>query len=205
MPHGGTILDFPGQQADETIFIFARRYPLAFLPMLALILAVTLAGLAVVYLLGIGNVVAYNIQLLTGSAFLLFMLLFSLVEFFDFYFDLYIVTDRRIVDISQQKLFSRTVSELLLEDIEDVDAKTIGVLGTLFDFGDVEIQTAGSKANFNFEKILHPTEIGAIIIDLSDQAGRGIVPEQRHPAGTVAAVIDGRLLPHTPDHLNEVT
>lgn len=204
MPHGGTIINFPGQEADEQLFIFARRHPLAFLPQLATILAMTILGLVMIYFLGLGNVIAYNIQILVGSAFLLFMLLFTLFEFFDFYFDLNIATDRRIIDIDQKRLFNRDVAELLYEDVEDVNATVKGILATFFDFGDVAIQTAGTTPNFLFDQIAHPREIAAIILDISDQQANGVPPTARHPEGTAAAVIDGVIYPHTADHKNEI-
>lgn len=204
MPHGGTIINFPGQESDEPVFILARRYPFAFLPILAFIVMMTVFGLAVVFLLGIGNIIPYNIQIMIGSLFLLFMLLFTIVDFFDFYFDLNLVTNRRIVDIGQEKLFSRKIAQLLLEDIQDVDARTKGYLGTLLDFGDVEIQTAGTKPNFKFEMVRHPNEIGAMILDLSSQARSGVLAASRHPRGSVAAIINEKMLPHTADHLDEV-
>lgn len=204
MPHSDTIINFPGIESDEQIFIVARHYPLALLPTLVMIVVMTVLGGAAITLAGMGQIIPYNILIFTGSAFLLFMLLFTMVEFFDFYFDQYIVTDRRIVDISQQRLFSRSVAELPLEDVEDVNAKTSGYFGTIFDFGDVEIQTAGSKPNFNFSKILHPTQVAAMVIDLSSQARRGIAEAARHPQGPVAAIINGQLLPHTADHRDEV-
>lgn len=204
MSHGGTIINFPGQESDEPILIFVRRYPVAFLPTLALIVTMTLFGLAVVSLLGIGGLIPYNIQIMVGSTFLLFMLLFTIVSFFDFYFDLNIVTDRRVVDIGHHGLFSRKVAQLLLDDIQDVDAKTKGYLSTLLDFGDVEIQTAGTKPNFIFETVRHPNEISAMILDLSSQARNGIAVANRHPRGAVAAIINDEMLPHTPDHTNEV-
>jgi hypothetical protein len=203
MSHGGTILNFPGQESDEPILIFVRRYPVAFLPTLALIVVMVVFGLAVVSLLGIGGIIPYNFQIMIGSVFLLFMLLFTIVSFFDFYFDLNIVTDRRVVDIGFQGLFSRKVAQLLLEDIQDVDATTKGYLGTLLDFGDVEIQTAGVKPNFIFETVRHPNEISAIVLDLSSQARNGIAIADRHPRGPVAAIINDAMLPHTPDHTNE--
>ncbi len=204
MPHGGTIIDFPGQEADEQIFIFTRRHPLAFLPTLVIILLMLVLGLILISFLGLGNILTYNQQLFVGSAYLLFVLLFTLIEFFDFYFDLYIVTDRRVVDIDQQKLFSRSISELILDDIQDVDALTRGILATFFDFGTVMIQTAGAKPNFEFQQIPHPKEVAAMILDLSDQARQGASITSRHPEGPIAAMIDGRLLPHTDDHLDEI-
>jgi hypothetical protein len=79
-----------------------------------------------------------------------------------------------------------------------------GIFATLFDFGNVEIQTAGTKPNFSFEQITHPNEVAAIILDISDQYRAGVAEVNRHPEGPVAAIINGRILPHTPDHLNEI-
>lgn len=204
MPHGGTIIDFPGQEADEQIFIFTRRHVVAFLPTFAIVFFMTILGLVMIFFLGIGNILSYNQQLFIGSAFLLFMMLFTLIEFFDFYFDLHIVSDRRLVDIDQRKLFNRSVAELLLNDVQDVEANPKGILETFFDFGTVIIQTSGAKPNFEFDQIPHPKETAAMILDLSDQERRGVLAAERHPEGPIAAIIEGRMLPHTPDHRNEI-
>lgn len=205
MPHAGTILNFPGQEADERIFVFVRRYPLAFLPTLALVSTVTILGIILIFLLGLGgDLISRSEQILLGSAFLLFMLLFTLIEFIDFYFDLHIVTDRRLVDIDQLRLFNRDVATLLLDDIQDVNSKTKGFLKTLFSFGDVMIQTAGSQPNFVFNDVKNPEKIAAIIIDLSDQTQMGVAIANRHPEGPVAAIVYDHEFPHTADHLNEV-
>jgi hypothetical protein len=202
MAHGGTIINFPGQEADERIYIFTRRHVAAFIPILATIFLMIVLGMAIIFVLN--NFLSFNFILLVGSAYLLFMLLFIIVEFFDFYFDLYIATDRRVVDIDQNKFFNRTVAELLYEDIQDVEARVNGFLPTIFDYGDVIIQTAGARPNFMFSQVGNPKEVAAIILDISDQQTRGIAQTERHPEGPVAAIIDGRLLPHTSNHEGEV-
>jgi hypothetical protein len=202
MPHGGTIINFPGQESGEQIFIFTRRHVAAFLPILATILVMAILGGAITFILA--GLIDYNIALLLGSTFLLFLLLFTLAEFFDFYFDLYIVTDRRVVDIDQNRFFNRSVAELLFEDVQDVESSSKGILATIFHYGNVEIQSAGTKPNFTFSQVANPNEVAAIILDISDQQTRGVAQELRHPEGPIAAIIDGRTLPHTPDHKNEL-
>jgi hypothetical protein len=206
MAHGGTIIDFPGQEANEQIYIFARRSSIAYLPRLILILAMAVLGVGILYIIGMvsNGLLTNNFIVFLASSYILFLLLYALVDFFDFYFDLYIVTDRRIVDIDQNRLFSRKVAELLLDDIEDVDSNVSGIFATFFDFGTVTIQTAGTKPNFVFEDITHPKEVAAMILDLSDQGSRGVPVAERHPEGPVAAIIDNRIIPHTPNHENEV-
>ncbi len=204
MPHGETIVNFPGQESNERIFVYLRRYPLAFVPALLTIFLMVILGVAIIFILGTFSFLNRSEQILLGSAFLMFTLLFAMVEFIDFYFDLDIVTDRRIVDIDQNLLFNRTTAQLLFDDIEDVKAKPSGFWQTIFNYGDVEIQTAGSVPNFVFNDVKNPNEIASIILDLSDQTQRGVAIADRHPEGPVAAVIDDRLIPHTADHSDEV-
>ncbi len=70
--------------------------------------------------------------------------------------DFWIVTDHRVIDSRQHGFFSRTVSELSLSKIQDISVKIIGPIATLLDFGNLEIQTAGTEPKFLFEEIPHP-------------------------------------------------
>lgn len=195
MAHQNSILTFPGKEIDEQIFVFVRRYPLAFMPSLLLTLGVTVLGAIMISLLGIGDIIDHNVRVLLGSAFFLLMMLFGLIEFIDFYFDMHIVTDRRLVDIDQLRLFNRDVATLLLDDIQDVQSKTKGFFPTLFRYGDVIIQSAGAKPNFIFADIRFPERVAAIIIDLSDQTRQGITATSRHPEGEVAAILFDKVVP----------
>lgn len=189
MAHQASLLTFPGKEIDENIFVFVRRFPLAFVPSLALTVVVAVLGGVLILLLGYGDIIGNTVRVLLASAFFLLMLLFGLIEFIDFYFDIHIVTDRRIVDIDQLRLFNRDVQTLLLDDIQDVQSKTKGFFPTLFNYGDVVIQSAGAKPNFIFSQIRHPENVAAIIIDLSDQTRRGVVPTERRPEGEIAAIL----------------
>ena len=199
MAHASRLpVTFPDQQPDEEVFVYARRYWIAFLPILLFTLLVTVLGLVMIFFLANGGV-DRNIVVLTGSAFLLLMLLLLLIEFFDFYFDLHIVTDRRVIDIDQKRLFNRQIAKLLLEDVQDVETSVKGILPTLFNYGDVTIQTAGTKPNFLFNQIQHPREVAIIILDLSEQTRNGVPVADRRPTGPMEAIIDGVLIPREPD------
>ena len=86
----------------------------------------------------------------------------------DYYLDVWIVTTKRVLNIEQTGLFARVVSELRLYRVQDVTSTVKGVVETLFDFGDVEIQTAGEKTRFLFEEIPHPNRISKSILELSE-------------------------------------
>lgn len=186
----------PHRGSDESIYIFARPYFLAFLPWLAIGIALVVLGVALVTLVLasfprlIADPLAHNVFVLMTSAYFLFILPFMTVAFIDYYYDIMVVTDRRLVDIDQNNLFSRPISELSLEQIEDVTSITEGYLSSLFDYGTIHVQTAGSQNNFEYQHIRHPREVAGVILDLSDQAKESVGQGHLRPSGNVKAVIN---------------
>ncbi len=164
----------PNAIPEEKLVYFLRRHP------------ITLLSLVIGYLLLIGSpflILAYfrtfqpdllsnpSFQALLvfgGSAFFLFAWLFLFQLFLDYYLDSWIVTNRRILNIEQTGLFGRTVSELRLYRIQDVTATVNGFVKTLFNYGEVEIQTAGEHEHFMFEEIGKPNEVAKTILELSE-------------------------------------
>jgi uncharacterized membrane protein YdbT with pleckstrin-like domain len=109
-----------------------------------------------------------TILVLLGSIFFLFAWLFIFQAFLDFYLDMWIVTNRRILNIEQKGMFSRTISEVRLYRIQDVTATVSGLFHTIFDFGDIEIQTAGEHERFLFEDLPRPNVVTKKILELSE-------------------------------------
>ena len=107
--------------------------------------------------------------LLGGSMFFLYAWLFLFQNFVDYALDIWIVTNRRILNIEQRGLFGRTVSELRLYRIQDVTATINGFIQTVFDYGDIEIQTAGENQRFIFESVPHPNAITKTILEYAEQ------------------------------------
>lgn len=94
--------------------------------------------------------------------------------------DVWVVTDHRIIDSKQKGYFNRTVSELNLEKIQDVSVHVRGFIQTLLNFGDVEIQTAGTEQNFVFKQVPYPGRVKDLIM----QAHRNYVIAHRPGAET---------------------
>ncbi len=109
-----------------------------------------------------------TVLILGVSIFFLYAWLFLFQNYLDYYLDVWIVTNRRILNIEQHGLFGRTVSELRLHRVQDVTSEIKGFAATMMDFGNVYIQTAGEQERFVFEKIPHPTRVSKIILDLAE-------------------------------------
>lgn len=73
-----------------------------------------------------------------------------------YYLDMWVITDRRIVDIDQKTLFRREMITAGLEKIQDITVDVDGVLPTLFGYGTLIIYTAGDHPDFRIENAARP-------------------------------------------------
>lgn len=174
---------FETQGADERVLLVARRHWTVYAPALVVALFVYLASMGFFIGLGQIGIVADNealkaVGVAFFSIFLLFATLFVYINWMVNYLNIQVVTDEHIVDIDQMGIFSRKISELTLDDIQDVSATKKGVLQSFLNYGDIVIQTAGERPNFNFEKVPKPHELARKIMDIRSKYGKEEVQEQ---------------------------
>ncbi len=100
------------------------------------------------------------------NSFFIFIWLFFFITWIDYYFDVWIVTNERIVNINQKGLFSREVSELEMEKIQDITVEVLGIIPTFFNYGNLYIQTAGETERFIFARVPNPYAIKDLIMNL---------------------------------------
>ena len=81
------------------------------------------------------------------------------------YWNAFIVTSERIVDVDQRGFFHRTVSEAAFDKVQDVSYAIKGMLGTILRFGTIEIQTAGNATNLELQHVHDPKELHHLITD----------------------------------------
>lgn len=75
------------------------------------------------------------------------------------------ITNQRLIDIDQHGFFRKTVSETPLDKVEDVSFSIGGVRQTVFRFGTVHIETAGSQANVEVRNVAQPESVHAAIME----------------------------------------
>jgi len=85
------------------------------------------------------------------------------VRWTDYYLDVLLVTNKRIMDIEQIGLFSRDTIETRLENIQDIRVEVVGFLASVMDFGNLHLQTAGSTTEFVIKNIHRPHKTKDII------------------------------------------
>jgi len=164
----------PGGSPDEKIILVLRRHWFVLVPLCitagVLVLLPPLAFFGIRYTnpTFFLNPVLTPLFVLGLSMFVLFAGVFLYQQYIDFYLDTWIVTDQRILNIEQHGLFARTVSELRLFRVQDVTAEVHGFLHTMFNYGDVHIQTAGETQRFEFEEIEDPNMVSKMVLDLAE-------------------------------------
>ncbi len=88
----------------------------------------------------------------------------------NFFLDLWIITDRRVIVVEQLRFFSRNVSSFRLERLQDIEFNISGIIPTLMDFGTVKIQTASAfEDNFITKGLPNPRELQSLIQRLADK------------------------------------
>jgi len=100
-----------------------------------------------------------------------YLLTFAIIfeNFLSWYFDVFIITDKRIIDIDFNNLLDKKFSEAKLSMIQDVTSRVSGLGQTMFNYGTIYIQTAAEVSYITFEKVPHPEKIIKILQLLRDR------------------------------------
>lgn len=168
-------LSFPGKREDEKVLLLLRRHWVILLAhgIVSLILLVVPVGGAFLLrtiLPGLQTSTIYPFLVLLFWIYLMFVWSYFFVGWIDYYLDAWIVTNDRIINIEQNGLFNRVISEQRLYRVQDVTAIVSGPVQTFFNFGKVFIQTAAEMERFVFEDVPEPYQVKKIIIELHEKA-----------------------------------
>ncbi|MDD5489106.1 MAG: PH domain-containing protein [Candidatus Moranbacteria bacterium] len=167
-------IKFPGQHENEKIILFLRRHWFIFF-MRILFILIAIVALVTIYVFfstvnsNFKESAFYNLLLFGESLATLFIWNFFFILWLDFYLDAWIVTNERIINIEQRGFFIRKISELKLTKIQDVSSEIVGVIPTLFNYGNICVQTAGEIDNFTFFQIPNPNYVKNVIVDLQEK------------------------------------
>jgi len=101
-----------------------------------------------------GNKDALFMVFVLSWIFLVWNLMF--VAWTDHYLDIFVITNKNLIDIEQKGIFNREVSVLSLDKIQDITTKVGGFVPTVIGYGDLFIQTAGSEKEFILKSIDKP-------------------------------------------------
>lgn len=164
-------LRFETQEKEEKIVLFLRRHPITNLPWISLAVLMVLAPLLLRFF-PILSFLPFRFQLIGVLIWYLLTLAFALEQFLTWFFNVHIATDERIVDIDFFNLIYKEVSDAKIDRIQDVTYKMGGVARTIFNYGDVFVQTAAEIPNFEFLAVPNPAGVARVLQELRTEEER---------------------------------
>jgi uncharacterized membrane protein YdbT with pleckstrin-like domain len=112
---------------------------------------------------------AYRLFLFVADSFTILIWIYSFIIWIENYFDIMIITNKKIININQKGLFIRRISELKFERIQDVTVEVSGILSTFMNYGHLQIQTAGENEWFTVYNVPDPYGLKNLIMELQKE------------------------------------
>lgn len=109
-------------------------------------------------------------MLFVQNFFMLAVWIYGFLIWIDYYFDIWIITSERIINIEQKGMFNRRVSEMTYSKIQDISTEVKGFIPTIINYGDLKIQTAGEEEEFIFRTVSDPYMLKNIIMEMQRQS-----------------------------------
>jgi membrane protein YdbS with pleckstrin-like domain len=103
--------------------------------------------------------------------FIFFMMISATIlvdGFLKWFFQMNVITTKRIIDVDFVSITTHRVSETTFDQVQDVSHSPTGPFASFFDYGDLYIQTAGAKCEFEFNNIPRPRDVQDTILDLRE-------------------------------------
>lgn len=104
------------------------------------------------------------------SLWLLILWIAFFIEWTDYYLDLWIITNKRVIDVEQNGFFHREITSFNFEQIQDITVETKGFVETFLRFGTLHIQTAGHNREIIIRDAERPEDARALILKLQNQS-----------------------------------
>jgi hypothetical protein len=167
-----TNIAFENQEDDEMIYLFLRAHIITnlgwiLLTVILLILPLLFITLVIPILGVVGITIPGNFMLVLTLFYYLIVFGYAFVNYVKWFFNIGLVTNLRVVDIDVSDITSKSVAATEMKDILDVEYSQKGFMQNFFDYGNIHIQLAGMKPNFEFLSIPRPAKTSDVITDLA--------------------------------------
>lgn len=152
---------FESQIPGEQITLLVRAHPITQLPWVlnGLLLFILLILLNVLFSSALSRIQTIFVDV----AAVVFILSYYWFKFLSYFFNVGVLTQGRIIDIDFHAVIYKEVTEAQIKNVEDITAKSGGYFASLFNYGNVFVQTAGAHVNIEFDNVPRPADVVRII------------------------------------------
>jgi len=157
-------LKFDGQETDEFPILVVRAHPITQISWI-------IKGFFLLFFIfGLNIFLSYYLklyQIIFVNFFgLCFVFGYWYFNFLQWFFNVGIITNKRILDVDFYGLMYKETTIAILSKVEDITTKSSGFFPSFFNYGNVFIQTAGAEVNIEFINIPKPQEVAKVINQL---------------------------------------
>ncbi|MHB8575116.1 MAG: YdbT family protein [Dehalococcoidia bacterium] len=179
-------LPFPLQQGEEVVLV-TRRHWLYFVPrFIGYALTALLPAIVLLVVLGVAGKAkgtALTVAAIISAVWILLWLVRIALLKYRYDHDIWVVTNMRMVDLIANNPMNFHMSSADLVELEDVTTSRDGPLQSMFDYGNLECQTAGQVRHFTFRGVPDPRRIAALVeresLAAKGHAGRAPIDDTR--------------------------
>lgn len=164
---------FEDQDPDETVILVVRAHPITNLSWLVPAVLLFLLPFAVALFESVFKSMIPPFPEVYKIAFLVVDYLLALIITFEgflyWYFNVNIITNERILDVNFASLLYKNIDMAPINKVEEANTTMSGVLGSILNFGDVSVQTAGAVITIKMEKIPKPNRVANLILETAEE------------------------------------
>jgi len=160
---------FDTQRPGEVVLWFSRRHWWVFARRLGLPMALLVFSLGLWVISFQQPIISAFVPVLSvGGLFIaLLIFLWLLVDWLN---DYYVITDQRLVHRERILTLYDAQEEAPLAMVQNVTVNRPSALSSLFDIGDILIETMGAQANIRFDWVSQPDRVASLILEQQARA-----------------------------------
>lgn len=164
------VFTFEEKAQQEKVLVVARSHWVTNVGWIVTAILMFLAP-SFLNLIPLSSDIATRYKILGGFLWFLVTFAFVFERFLSWYFDVIVITDKRVIDIDFDNLLSKKFAQANILMIQDLTFKVTGFAQTMFNFGDVFVQTAAEVPQLTLERVPQPQKIIMVLQMLKEELG----------------------------------
>lgn len=160
-----TNTNFFNKDPNEKVVLLLRKHPITNVPWIIASFVLVMAP-SFLTILPVFDSFPVGYRMLFVIAWYLLTFAYILEKFLSWFFNVNIITDERVFDVDFKNLIYREITDAEIDQIQDVTVSIGSAVRTVFNYGNVSIQTASEIPRIQFEAVPHPDKVARILREL---------------------------------------
>ncbi|MBI3443121.1 PH domain-containing protein [Candidatus Woesebacteria bacterium] len=158
-------VDFVEKDPQEKVVLLLRKHPITNVPWIITAILSLLLPVFVTFF-EIFEFIPLGFQIVAIIGWYLVTIAYAYEKFLNWFFNVNIITDERVFDVDFINLVYREITDANIDQIQDVTVRIGSAIRTIFNYGDISIQTAAEIPEIEFEAVPKPDQVAKILRDL---------------------------------------